>query len=94
MTDPYAPVYLPGEKYPRITSAAVTAGQVLVVSGSDTVAPSAGASSAWVGVAANSAASGGAVTAYALHAIPGSVRSSATRLPLVCPLSARSASQQ
>lgn len=40
------------------TSAAVTAGQLVVVSGSGTVAPSAGADVAWLGVAGYDAASG------------------------------------
>ena len=36
----FLPLYFPGDKLPVVTSAAVTAGQVLVVSGSNTVAAS------------------------------------------------------
>lgn len=55
-------LYKPGEAFPRVTSAAVTGGQVLIVSGSNTVAPSSAASVAVVGVAAFDAASGETVT--------------------------------
>ncbi|WP_433592310.1 capsid cement protein [Nocardia sp. CA-145437] len=58
----YAPIHKPGEAFTRTTSAAVTAGQVLIVSGNDTVAPSSAASAAWLGVAAFDAASGDIVT--------------------------------
>ncbi len=58
----FSPLYKPGENFPRTTSAAVTGGQVLVVSGSNTVAPASTASAAVVGVAAFDAASGEAVT--------------------------------
>lgn len=46
----------------RTTSAAVVGGELLVVSGDDTVAKSAGADESWYGVAAFDAASGEEVT--------------------------------
>lgn len=49
---------------PLTTSAAVTGGQVLIISGSGTVAPSATASGAWIGVAAFDAATGTRVTVH------------------------------
>lgn len=55
-------LYKPGEEFPRTTSAAVTGGQVLIVSGSNTVAPSSAASAAVIGVAKFDAASGEVVT--------------------------------
>lgn len=58
----YAPLYKPGQEFPRTTSGTVTAGQLLIVSGSDTVAASSAASAAWLGVAAHDAASGADVT--------------------------------
>jgi len=58
----YAPIYKPGREITRTTSAAVTAGQVVIVSGNDTVAPSSASSAAWLGVAAHDAASGDKVT--------------------------------
>lgn len=64
MATEFAPIYFPADRLPRTTSAAVTGGQVLVVSGEDTVAASAGASSAWLGVAAHDAASGAQVVVY------------------------------
>lgn len=62
MATDYSPVYKPGQAFSRTTSADVTAGQVLIVSGVDTVAPSSAASVAFVGVAAFTAASGSDVT--------------------------------
>jgi hypothetical protein len=62
MATDYTPIYCEGEAFTRVTSAAVTAGQALVVSGDDTVAPSSGASVAYLGVAAFDAASGAEVT--------------------------------
>jgi len=58
----YSPLYKPGQNITRQASAAVTGGQLVVVSGSGTVAPSSAASAAWVGVAAFDAASGADVT--------------------------------
>lgn len=60
----YLPLFKPGQDITSTTSAAVTGGQLLVVSGSGTVAPSTAATGAWVGVAAFDAASGARV---ALH---------------------------
>lgn len=60
----YLPLHDDGEAVTRTTSAAVTGGQVVVVSGSGTVAPSAGASVAVFGVAAFDAPSGTEVTVY------------------------------
>lgn len=58
----FSPLFKPGDEFPRTTSAAVTGGQVLVVSGSNTVAPSSGASAAVLGVAGYDAGSGELVT--------------------------------
>lgn len=55
----YLPVFKPGENITLSASAAIVGGQLLVVSGSGTVAPAAAASApGWVGVAAFDAASG------------------------------------
>lgn len=59
----FLPQYFPADKLPVTTSAAVTGGQVLVVSGSNTVAPSSAAAMA-IGVAAYDAASGAQTVAY------------------------------
>lgn len=58
----YAPVFDDGDEFTRTTSAAVTGGQLLYVSGDDTVAPTSAATAAWLGVAAFDAASGDPVT--------------------------------
>lgn len=60
----YAPLFFPSDTFSRTTSAAVTAGQLLMVSGDNTVAKTSGAVSSWVGVAATDAASGADVTVY------------------------------
>lgn len=60
----HQPKFAPGATITRTTSAAVTGGQLLAVSGSGTVAPTAGATAAWVGVAGFDAASGALVTVY------------------------------
>lgn len=60
----HTPHYLPADRLPRTTSAQVTGGQVVVISGNDTVAPSSAASSAWLGVAGHDAASGAQVVVY------------------------------
>lgn len=57
----YAPIYFPADRLPRTTSATVTKGQLLYVSGNDTVAPTSAATGAWLGVAAHDAASGAQV---------------------------------
>lgn len=54
----YLPLFHPGGKLPVVTSAAVTAGQLLAVSGNNTVAPTSGAGMA-LGVAAEDDATGG-----------------------------------
>lgn len=60
----YLPIYLPGDTLTSSASATITGGQVLVVSGSGTVAPAGGSSAKAVGVAAFDAASGAQVTMY------------------------------
>jgi hypothetical protein len=60
----HTPHYLPADRLPRTTSTQVTGGQVLVVSGNDTVAPIAAANEAWLGVAGHDAASGAQVVVY------------------------------
>lgn len=61
----YAPKFLYGEQVTSTTSAAVTGGQVLVVSGSGTVAPAGDAADITVvGVAAMDAASGALVSYF------------------------------
>lgn len=57
MADYVAP-FAPGHDITRTASAAITGGQLVVVSGNDTVAPSAAANAAWLGVATTDAASG------------------------------------
>ncbi|MDV7194615.1 DUF2190 family protein [Mycolicibacterium fortuitum] len=68
------PAYFPADRLPRTTSASVTGGQVLVVSGNDTVAPSAAANEAWLGVAGHDAANGAQVVVYTVgvHQVPAS----------------------
>lgn len=61
----YLPLFAPGEAFTRTTSAAVTGGQLVSVSGSGTVANSGAADAGVVGVAAFDAASGGTVTVFA-----------------------------
>lgn len=60
----YLPLYKPGQSITRQASAAITGGQLVVVSGPGTVAPSAAASAAFVGVAAFDAAVGEQVTIH------------------------------
>jgi hypothetical protein len=60
----YLPLHKPGEAITRTASATITAGQLVSVSGSGTVAPSAAADVGWLGVAAFDAASGATVTIY------------------------------
>lgn len=55
-------VYKPGAEIPRVTSDDVVGGQVVVVSGDNTVAPSSAATAAVVGVAAFDAKDGETVT--------------------------------
>jgi hypothetical protein len=60
----YSPSNLPGEKLTFTASAAISAGNLVAISGNETVAPTASASGAWIGVAAFDAASGATVTVY------------------------------
>ncbi|RFZ11191.1 hypothetical protein DSM43518_02031 [Mycobacterium marinum] len=70
----HIPHYFPGDRLPRTTSAAVTGGQVLIVSGNDTVAPIAAPNEAWLGVAAHDADNGATVVVYTegVHEVPAS----------------------
>lgn len=59
----YAPLYTPGQDVTLQATAAVAAGQLVVVgTGDETCTPSTAASAAWLGVAAFAAASGDDVT--------------------------------
>lgn len=58
------PVYLPGKAITSQASATITGGQLVYVSGSGTVAPTATAADIPVGVAAFDAAAGEKVTVY------------------------------
>lgn len=63
----YSPVYAAGcLPFTLTASATITGGQVLFASGVSTVAPTAGANGAVVGVAGNDAASGAKVTVWPL----------------------------
>jgi predicted RecA/RadA family phage recombinase len=70
----YAPVFFPADRFSSTSSAAVTAGQLLYVSGDNTVAPTTAATGAWIGVAARDVASGAGVTVYTegIHEVPAS----------------------
>jgi Uncharacterized conserved protein (DUF2190) len=54
----YAPIYLYADQITGTTSAAVTGGQALVVSGDDTVGPAGADAANFIGTAAQDAASG------------------------------------
>jgi hypothetical protein len=72
----YNPVYTGGSKpFTMTASATITGGQVLFASGVGTVAPTAGANGAYVGVAAMDAASGARVTVWP---IPGCIHETVT----------------
>lgn len=58
----YSPVYLPGHEISATTSAAVTGGQLVEVSGDGTVGPASAASPKVVGVAAFDCGSGARAT--------------------------------
>lgn len=60
----YVPLHQPGKAITRQASAAITGGQLVIVSGSGTVAPGGAASAAWLGVAGFDAASGDQVTVF------------------------------
>lgn len=57
----HTPIFKDANAVTRITSADVTGGQVLIVSGANTVGPSASAVPGWVGIAAHDATSGNPV---------------------------------
>lgn len=61
----YLPIYKPGQAMTFKASAAITGGQLLVISGDNTVAPSGAGSTAVVGVAAFDAAVNDNLTVYA-----------------------------
>lgn len=60
----YLPLYKPGQSITRQTSAAVTGGQLVGVSGDDTVAPTTADQASWIGVAGFDAAAGEQVTVH------------------------------
>jgi hypothetical protein len=61
----YLPLHEEGESFTRSSSAAITAGQLVSVSGSGTVAPSGAGDANWLGVAAFDAAGSGVdITVY------------------------------
>lgn len=60
----YVPKYTPGQAITSQASAAITGGQLVAVSGAGTVAPTVGATTAWLGVAAFNAAIGDKVTLH------------------------------
>lgn len=74
MATEYEPHYFPAERLPLTTSADVTAGQVVVVSGANTVAAIAAPNEAWLGVAAHDAANGKPIVVYTagVHQVPAS----------------------
>lgn len=61
----YAPLLLPADNVPVTASAAITGGQVVVISGDNTVAPSSAASASVLGVAAADTPSGAQLVVYA-----------------------------
>jgi len=61
----YTPVFSPGTATTSTASAAITGGQLLMVTGDDTVGPAGAASLAYVGVAGHDAAVGARVTVLA-----------------------------
>lgn len=58
----YSPKFTPGRDFTQSASATIVGGNLLVVSGPGTVAPSGGSNPAWLGVARYDAAIGGLVT--------------------------------
>lgn len=54
----HTPLFKPAEAVTRTASATITGGQLLVIVGNNTVAPSSAPSAAWVGIAAHDAANG------------------------------------
>ena len=60
----FLPLFKPGQSWTSTTSADVTAGQLLIATGVDTVGPGTANSVAYVGVAAFDALNGTTVTVY------------------------------
>ncbi|NUR24985.1 MAG: DUF2190 family protein [Hamadaea sp.] len=60
----YLPLHDDGDAITRQASAAITGGQLVIVSGSGTVAPASAAAATWLGVAGNDAASGDNVVIF------------------------------
>lgn len=54
----YVPVFKPGEDITLTAGAAITGGQLVALSAANTVVPTSAATGAWIGVAAQDAASG------------------------------------
>lgn len=54
----YAPLFVPGQDFTLQASATITGGQLLAISGSETVAPTGSGTAIGLGVAARDAASG------------------------------------
>lgn len=73
----YSPFFVPGRSITSTASATIVGGQVVVVSGSGTVGPAAGASAKVVGVAAMDAAANAYVTVFGRGAVHESVASGA-----------------
>jgi len=61
----YLPVFKPGQAVTLKASAAITGGQLLIVTGAGTVGPSTAGAVNWIGVASNDAATNDNVTVYA-----------------------------
>jgi len=62
----YVPIRKPGAALVSQASATITGGQLVAVSGNGTVAPTSGASAAWLGIAAFDAVAGDKVTIHAV----------------------------
>lgn len=60
----YLPLFVPGQAITRQASADLTAGQLLYVSGSGTVAATSGVTAAWLGVAGHDTKSGDTVSVF------------------------------
>lgn len=60
----YQPLHTPGKAITRQASATITGGQLVIVSGSGTVAPASAATHLWLGVAGFDVANGDQVTVH------------------------------
>lgn len=60
----YLPLFTPGKAVTRQASATITAGQLVIVTGSGTVGPGTAATHLWVGVAGNDALNGDDVLVF------------------------------